>query len=687
MKVRLAILIVLLTFAHINKVEAQLFVTEASALPGWNADSLVRNILLDNGLSISNAKYNGSTDVINCNSIGVFETGWTATNLGLTSGLIIASGGVTVAVGPNNNGGTSIPTTCSEYSDSDLSNIASDETHNVAVLEFDFIPWSDTLSFRFVFGSEEYLEYVGSLYNDVFGFFLEGLNPAGGVYNHQNMALIPGTNSVVSINNVNLSSNGAYFVNNAGGQSIQFDGFTIPIEVSFAVVPMTSYHIKFAICDVMDNEVDSGVFIEAQSFTTNFTYNMSIDTLLYNSIPDNYYFCSNHVIEFNTLTDWHYDDVVWYFGDGTSSTGADVTHVYEHDGFYDVMNVLHNPHRSNDSIYLTKTIEIRSMHSESEATICKGEPYTWNGKDYYNSGIFIDTLDSYLHCDSIVTLRLTVYDSDTTELNVFQCEPYTWQGQTYYESGRYYSYEQNIHGCDSILVLNLDLDNGIYLEESATACDKYPWEPAEGGYLTESGHYRYEGVTASGCDSVIDLDLTINHTPNLLIVGMTQVEVASSLCPGMYNYFIADSLDLSGCTINWTCSEPNWLLLPNTDPYCCTILVKTLGDGILTATTDCSFGCDAEYSIEIHSSNYGVDELDTDKIKVYPNPANNSLNIEANSFDHVKMFNIYGQVVKDLTFDKTSSATIDVGDLSDGIYIIEISASYQKTIQQIVISK
>ena len=402
------ILQLLLSITMMNKANAQLIVTEASDLPGWDADAFIRNILLDDGVSVSNAMFNGSSSIIDCNSIGKFETGDNPTNLGMASGLIIASGGVSVAVGPNNIASAHELTTCDAYYDDDLSSIASNTTNDVAVLEFDFVPWSDTLSFKFVFGSEEYPEYVGSQYNDVFGFFLSGINPQGGMYDNQNMALIPGTNDVVSINNLNANHNGSYYIDNTSGTTIQFDGFTTPLEVRFAVVPMTTYHIKMAICDVADIKYDSGVFLEAQSFTTNLEYGMSIDNILHSNIPDDYYFCADHVMEFKTVTEWHYDEAIWYFGDGTSSIGTDATHVYENEGFYNVMNVLHNPYRDTDSIYLYKTIEIRKPHSESVATICDGESLLWNGHEYSHAGIYVDTLDSHYDCDSIVTLYLNV---------------------------------------------------------------------------------------------------------------------------------------------------------------------------------------------------------------------------------------------------------------------------------------
>ena len=76
-------------------------------------------------------------------------------------------------------------------------------TYDASVLEFDFVPLNDTVKCRFVFGSEEYSEWVGSTFNDVFGFFVTGPRPDSGLYNNYNIALVPETDIPVSINNVN----------------------------------------------------------------------------------------------------------------------------------------------------------------------------------------------------------------------------------------------------------------------------------------------------------------------------------------------------------------------------------------------------------------------------------------------------------------------------------------------------
>ena len=97
-------------------VHAQLLVTPADEL-GWSAEDLVRNIFLNSGVSVSNVKFNGSMDTIFCDNIGIFETGTTPTNLGMESGIIIATGKVNVAVGPNNSDNSFLATNCDTYYD------------------------------------------------------------------------------------------------------------------------------------------------------------------------------------------------------------------------------------------------------------------------------------------------------------------------------------------------------------------------------------------------------------------------------------------------------------------------------------------------------------------------------------------------------------------------------------------
>jgi len=259
-------------------VNAQLFVNNTTFTPA----DLVQNILLGNGVTVSNITFNGSA--VNANAFrdqaGFFSTNTIPTNLGLTEGVILSTGKATVAVGPNNSNSTTDATAFPVEGDPDLLQLASGAIRNKAVLEFDFVPTGNLLDFKFVFGSEEYPEYVASSYNDVFGFFLSGPGIAGPFTNGAiNIAVIPSTTTPISINNVNGGfangcpatlpggANTAYYVNNCGGATIQYDGFTKDpvngvLTASAFVECGQVYHIKLAIANVGDNGFDSAVFLK-----------------------------------------------------------------------------------------------------------------------------------------------------------------------------------------------------------------------------------------------------------------------------------------------------------------------------------------------------------------------------------------------------------------------------------------
>jgi gliding motility-associated-like protein len=249
---------------------AQLVVT--GSVP---AATVVQDVLLGPGVTASNISFTG-----NAGQLGTFIG--TGCYLGLDSGMVLASGSVTGAAGPNNQGAYTAPVGgYNGAGDNDLwmaSGSGFAQSHDAAVLQFDFVPNGDSLSFRFVFGSDEYLEYVNSI-NDVFGFFLSGPGFSGPYANNaENIALIPGTSMPVSINNVNNVVNSAYYIINGNGtttpystdnQYIQYDGLTTVLTANANVTCGETYHIKIAISDMSDGILDSGVFLEAGSFQSN----------------------------------------------------------------------------------------------------------------------------------------------------------------------------------------------------------------------------------------------------------------------------------------------------------------------------------------------------------------------------------------------------------------------------------
>lgn len=221
------------------------------------------SVILGPQVKVSNVVFKGTKE-----SAGSFSGG--ANILGFENGILLSSGRVKDVVGPNKSDLTS--TVLGTPGDADLNSlIPGFFVFDATVLEFDFIPANSFLQFDYVFSSEEYNEWVYSSFNDVFGFFVNG----------KNAALIPGTNTAVSINNVNGGrpfgtnpSHAIYYRNNdpndPGPATIntEMDGLTVILTVSVPVQAGQVNHIKMTIGDAGDRILDSNVFIRACSFTT-----------------------------------------------------------------------------------------------------------------------------------------------------------------------------------------------------------------------------------------------------------------------------------------------------------------------------------------------------------------------------------------------------------------------------------
>jgi hypothetical protein len=230
-----------------------------------SVQSAIQALLSGSGLTISNVSFTGDT-----NALGVFHAD--CSNLGLDSGLVLSTGFATIASGPNNSGSAGYNLMLN--GNPMLDSLINGTTYDAVVLEFDIVPQYDSIAFRYVFGSEEYPEYVNQ-YNDVFAFFVSGPNPAGGSYQNENIAIIPGTgNQAVSINTINngLTNSGPcmncqYYIHNMEN-SVQLDAFTTPLTAQFVAVPGATYHLRIAIADAVDHIYDSDVFLEAASFSS-----------------------------------------------------------------------------------------------------------------------------------------------------------------------------------------------------------------------------------------------------------------------------------------------------------------------------------------------------------------------------------------------------------------------------------
>ncbi len=258
-------------------------------------------------------------------SIGYFNGSIGST--GFNEGIVLTSGSAASAEGPNNSGSTGFNS--SGGSDIDLQALIPGYTINdAAILEFDFIPASDSLQFDFIFGSDEYPEWVASDYNDVFRFSLSGPGITGPYSNNSiNIALIPGTAMPVTIDNINAGTNAAYYISDSYGGDMEYDGATIPITAKATVQACETYHIKIAIGDAGDSSYDSGVFLNAKSFISGADFIIDLFNPWYQT-SDTYEGCQNYAV-FSRVdsTDTNQDINIGLSIAGTATMGTDYSNI------------------------------------------------------------------------------------------------------------------------------------------------------------------------------------------------------------------------------------------------------------------------------------------------------------------------------------------------------------------------
>ena len=306
--------------------------------PAESVEELVREDFLkisecvDDG-NVFNIKMIGSSSVV-----GSFANGQEI--LGMDRGIVFSTGFLSDISGSNLSPETTGVTESSGL-DGDLRDIAGfgPSIFDVAGIEFDFMSVTDVASFNYIFASEEYCEYVGSEFNDAFGFFVSGPGIEG-IYSNdsENVARLP-NGTPVTINNVNHLTNRNLFKSNLLPQdvtrceiedyriepsNISFDGFTTRLNATFQVVPCETYHIKLVVGDVSDDFLDSAIFLEANSFDLSKILDFAVlvdnkpDTIAFEACQDvDILYRAPFLKGFSERKEYN------YFLSGTASSGTD----------------------------------------------------------------------------------------------------------------------------------------------------------------------------------------------------------------------------------------------------------------------------------------------------------------------------------------------------------------------------
>jgi hypothetical protein len=286
----------------------------------YTAEQMIMDFFDNSCVTPSNITFNGAPAMI-----AYFEGA--NTDLGIDAGIVISTGSVNQIA---DSVGVFASTSNTAPGDPDLQALGGFQSYDAAVLEFDITVGDEgDLEFQYVFGSEEYPEFVGSSFNDVFAFYIDDMGSM------ENIALIPGTQTPVAINNLNADTNAVYFIDYQGqnGLHIAYDGLTTVMPANYASANGQTYHVKIAVSDIGDYFFDSGVFISTLSLCgpglveppTEFSMQVIDQTVTV-------------VNESRYATSWS-----WDFGDGTTSQERHpAPHEYADPGEYLITLVTQN---------------------------------------------------------------------------------------------------------------------------------------------------------------------------------------------------------------------------------------------------------------------------------------------------------------------------------------------------------
>jgi PKD repeat protein len=296
----------------------------------YTAEQMIMDFFDNSCVTPSNITFNGAPAMI-----GYFEGA--NTGMGVDAGIVISSGDVLHTAQSADIFSSSAFMVAGDPTLEDL--VMGMSSFDAAVLEFDITVSEDgDLDFEYVFGSEEYPEFVGSAFNDVFGFFID--ESGSGAMN--NIALVPNSTTAVAINNVNADTNSMYFIDNltAGEPDIVFDGMTTPLPATFSATSATTYHVKIGVTDIADGVFDSGVFISTTSLCGPEFVNP----------PSEFGSNTDGLTVFLTNESRYGTSWLWDFGDGNTSTERHPdSHTYAEPGTYTITLTTENYCCSNSS--------------------------------------------------------------------------------------------------------------------------------------------------------------------------------------------------------------------------------------------------------------------------------------------------------------------------------------------------
>ena len=311
------------------------------------------------------------------------------------------------------------------------------------------------------------------------------------------------------------------------------------------------------------------------------------------------------------------------------------------------------------------------QHTEIETSSCG--TYTWNGVEYNEDGVYEQTLQSIHGCDSIVVMHLTMVDAYNVEVEQSACDSYIWAGETITESGIYERTFTSLHGCDSTVVMHLTInESSPEYGFSVDACEPYEWD---GIVYAESGFYERIYNNIYGCDSIVTMDLAIIPAPVIeTINGDREVNVritptsVYSTAPNGGTFWSLDPEEAGTVVVEEGIATITWSETFKGDVI---LHVWALG---YCGQDESSMTVNVKNSTDVNE--YGI------SAKIYPNPTNGIVNVEAEGLQRLTVMNVLGQVLYNHEV-KADNAQINMTQFGTGTFLIRIYTESGTTVRRV----
>ena len=409
----------------------------------YTVEELVTDVLIDSQCNQAfNITSSTGSDFGSTNGIGYFEAN--GSSWPFENGLIMTSGDVANAPGPES--GVLLDGTYAWPGDGDLEafipGLNAGDTNNASIIEFEFVPVSNSMSFDFIFAAEEYGTFQCT-FTDAFAFLLT--DSAG---NTTNLAIVPGTDDPISVLTVRddqyngscESVNEEWFANYYGPGGLppltsptNFIGHTEVMTASATVIPNEVYTIKLVVADDGDTIYDSAVFIDGGSFDIG-QLDLGEDIL----VSSGNALCEGQEIVLDAGALPNNSTIEWFMDGALIEGETGVTLAVTETAFYSAIITVDNTDCAYGDDILVEFFQSPVISPDEDDIIkCANEGYTLEvnieNSDQLNSLTYIWTLDGIdLQTGTENTYYLDEMNEESGEftVTVFDDITYCWSSTT-----------------------------------------------------------------------------------------------------------------------------------------------------------------------------------------------------------------------------------------------------------------